>query len=169
MIDEDIERKMYWETKNILEKNGYIHYEISNFAKKGYESKHNLDCWEQKEYIGFGVSAHSYINQKRYSNIKEIESYINNIKKGETGKNIIIHEKQTKEEMEKEYMLLALRKIQGISIKEYKNKFGENPIFIYKQELEKLAKQELIEINGDYICLTKKGLDFANIVWEEFV
>ena len=60
--DEDDERKMYWETKRILEEAGYIHYEISNFAKKGYESKHNLDCWNQKEYMGFGASAHSYTN-----------------------------------------------------------------------------------------------------------
>jgi len=69
----------------------------------------------------------------------------------------------------KEYMILGLRKIEGVSIKEYKNKFGENPIFIYKKSLEKLANQTLIEIDGDYIRLTKKGLDFANIVWEEFV
>lgn len=66
-------------------------------------------------------------------------------------------------------MLLGLRKIQGISIKNYKNKFGENPIFLYKNELGKLEKQNLIKIDGDYIKLTKKGIDFANIVWEEFI
>lgn len=66
-------------------------------------------------------------------------------------------------------MLLGLRKIKGISIKEYKNKFGENPIFTYRAEISKLAKQKLLEIDGDYIKLTSKGLDFANIVWEEFV
>ena len=67
----------------------------------GYESKHNVDCWKQNEYIGFGVAAHSYLNSIRYSNITNIEEYITNIKKGEFGKNIIIHEKQTKEEMRK--------------------------------------------------------------------
>jgi len=66
-------------------------------------------------------------------------------------------------------MLLGLRKIQGISIKEYKNKFGENPIFVYKEQIAKLVKQNLLEIDGDQIKLTNKGLDFANIVWEEFV
>lgn len=66
-------------------------------------------------------------------------------------------------------MLLGLRKIQGVSVQEYKNKFAKNPIFIYRRELEKLTGQGLIEIDGDYIRLSKKGLDFANIVWEEFV
>lgn len=169
MIDEKLERKMYWETKKILEEAGYEHYEISNFAKPGHESKHNLDCWNQKEYIGLGASAHSYIDRTRYSNIEEIEKYINNIKIEKYGYNITIHEKQTKKDVGRENMLLGLRKIKGISIKEYKNKFGENPIFIYKEQIAKLVKQELLEIDGDQIKLTNKGLDFANIVWEEFV
>lgn len=105
MIDEEEERKMYWETKQILEKNGYIHYEISNFARLGYESKHNLACWNQEEYIGFGVSAHSYLNKTRYSNLENIEEYIYNIKTKEFGKNKIIHEMQT--EMEKRKRIYA--------------------------------------------------------------
>lgn len=66
-------------------------------------------------------------------------------------------------------MLLGLRKLEGVSIKNYKNKFGDNPIFVYKKELGKLINSKFIEIDGDYIRLTDKGLDFANIVWEEFV
>lgn len=66
-------------------------------------------------------------------------------------------------------MLLGLRKIDGVSINAYKNKFGENPIFTYREELEKLVEMELLEIDGEYIKLTKKGLDLANLVWEEFV
>lgn len=66
-------------------------------------------------------------------------------------------------------MLLGLRKIDGISINAYKNKFGENPIFVYKKELEKLVGEDLLEIDGEYIRLTDKGLDLANIVWGEFV
>ena len=79
---DEIERQMYWLTKKKLENAGYIHYEISNFAKKGYESKHNLSCWNQEEYIGFGVAAHSYTNNVRYSNIDSIEKYISNYKNG---------------------------------------------------------------------------------------
>ena len=74
--DEDLERNMYWYVKNTLELNGYNHYEISNFAKKGYEYKHNLDCWNQKEYMGFGASAHSYTNNVRFSNIEPLNKNV---------------------------------------------------------------------------------------------
>lgn len=167
--DEELERKMYWKVKNMLEENGYIHYEISNFAKKKYSSRHNSDCWEQKEYIGIGLAAHSYLEGIRFSNTECIEDYIENINNDNFEQNITIHEKQTKEEKQKEYMLLGLRKIEGVSIKEFKSKFGENPIFLYKQELNRLIENDLLEIDGDYIRLTNKGLDLANLVFEEFI
>lgn len=167
--EEDLERKMYWRAKELLENNGYVHYEISNFAKPNYESKHNLDCWNQKEYVGFGVSAHSYTNNVRYSNITKVEEYIANYEKDKIEDNLIFHEKQNKESKKKEYMLLGLRKLEGVSIQEFKNEFIDNPIFLYHTQLEKLVNEELLEIDGDYIKLTNKGLDFANLVWEEFV
>ena len=167
--DEELERKMYWTVKQILEANGYNHYEISNFAKQGYESKHNLDCWNQKEYIGFGVAAHSYTNGIRYSNIENLEQYIKNYEEDKTEENLVFHEKQDMETMQKEYMLLGLRKIDGVSIQEFKIKFVANPVFLYHDKLEKLVNEELVEIDGDQIKLTNKGLDLANIVWEEFV
>lgn len=167
--DEELERKMYWNVKRILEANGYNHYEISNFAKQGYESKHNLDCWNQKEYIGFGVAAHSYTNGIRYSNIENLEQYIKNYEEDKTEENLVFHEKQDMETMQKEYMLLGLRKIDGVSIQEFKIKFVANPVFLYHDKLEKLVNEELVEIDGDQIKLTNKGLDLANIVWEEFI
>lgn len=167
--EDEEERRMYWRVKEILEKNEYIHYEISNFAKKGYESKHNLDCWSQKEYIGFGAAAHSYTNGIRYSNIENMEDYIKNYETGEVAENFVFHEKQTHNMKVKEYMMLGLRKLKGISIQEFKEKFAANPIYAFKNELEKLVNENLIEIDGDYIKLTKKGLDLANLVWEEFV
>ena len=160
--DEELERNMYWYVKNTLENNGYIHYEISNFAKKEYESKHNISCWKQEEYIGFGINAHSYIDSIRYSNKESIEEYIENFNK-------IIHEKQNIEDMQKEYMLLGLRKINGISVQEFKNKFGDNPIFLFRNELSKLVEEDLLEVDGDIIKLTNKGLDLANRVWQEFI
>lgn len=167
--DEELERKMYWNVKRILEANGYNHYEISNFAKQGYESKHNLDCWNQKEYIGFGIAAHSYTNGIRYSNIENLEQYIKNYEEDKTEENLVFHEKQDMEAMQKEYMLLGLRKIDGVSIQEFKIKFVANPVFLYHDKLEKLVNEELVEIDGDQIKLTNKGLDLANIVWEEFI
>lgn len=167
LIDEETERKMYWKVKNILEQNGYNHYEISNFAKNGFESKHNLNCWKQKEYLGMGTAAHSYINKTRYSNTETIEEYINNISEGKNTK--IVHETQKESDEQKEYMLLGLRKIQGVSISKFKEKFVQNPIYIFRKELNKLVEEELVEVDIDSIKLTNKGLDFANLVWEEFV
>jgi len=167
--DEKLERNMYWYVKNFLELNGFNHYEISNFAKKGKESKHNLNCWEQKHYIGFGVSAHSYIEDKRFCNISNLEKYIKNLEKNEIKLNKIIEETQTLEDKKKEYMMLGFRKIEGISISKFKEKFVDNPIYLYRESLNKLVKEGLIEITLDNIKLTNKGLDFANLVFEEFV
>lgn len=161
--NEDEERNQYHYTKNFLELKGYKHYEISNFAKPSFESKHNLNCWKQKQYIGFGIASHSYINGVRYSNTYNLEEYLQKPFKK------IIEEKQNKEDMQKEYILLGLRMIDGISIKRFKEKFAENPIYLFRKELEKLVKEDLIEIDLDNIKLTNKGLDFANLVWEEFV
>ena len=203
-MDEDLERNMYWYVKDTLELNGYKHYEISNFAKEGKESKHNMNCWLQKEYIGIGVSAHSYINGIRYANCETIEEYIDNmeVKNSELiGKILMnaqrtyiekniennrrneekihkikqiekiyeIEEVQNIEDKKKEYMLLGLRKIEGVQISKFKEKFIDNPIFLFRKELEKLVNDGLISIDGDYIKLTNKGLDLANIVWEEFI
>ena len=161
---EDAERKMYWKVKENLEQSGYIHYEISNFSKPHYMSKHNSNCWNQKEYIGFGLAAHSYINGERKSNTENLEEYIL-----QNGAKNTVHEKQDIDAMQKEFMMLGLRKIEGVSISDFKNKFVENPIFIFRQELDTLVKQELIEIEEDNIKLTNKGIDFANVVWEQFV
>ena len=167
--DESLEREMYWKTKRMLENEGYVHYEISNFAKPGFESKHNLSCWNQEEYIGIGVAAHSYTNNVRYSNVDSIEEYINNYENGNEVDNIIFHEKQNETSKMNEFIMLGLRKINGISIQKFKNKFGNNPIYLYKDELNKLVQEELVDIDGDCIKLTEKGLDLANLVWEEFV
>lgn len=161
--EEREERQMYWKTKKRLEQNGYVHYEISNFSKAGYESKHNLNCWNQKEYIGIGVAAHSYFNLVRYSNAEQIEEYI----KDHTKK--IIHEKQNKNDQAKEFMMLGLRKIQGVKISDFKEKFIQNPVFLFHKELDKLVTKELVEVDDNNIKLTDRGLDFANLVWEEFI
>ena len=166
---EEEERSMYWKTKELLEESGYIHYEISNFAKPNYQAKHNLNCWNQKEYIGFGAGAHSYINGVRYSNISSIKKYLLNDQNRTWEKNRELHEKQNQEAKQKEYMLLGLRKIEGVSVQEFKSKFVANPIYLYHTELEKLSEEKLLEIDGDIIKLTNKGLDLANLVWEEFV
>lgn len=167
--DEDMERKMYHETKRILEKNGYNHYEISNFSKLGFESKHNMNCWNQREYLGFGLASHSYYNNIRFNNETNFWKYIAFLEEKRYNKIVELDEIQTKEDVMKEYMMLGFRKINGISISEFKSKFGIHPLFYFRFELSKLEEEDLIEIDLDQIKLTKKGLDFANLVFEEFV
>ena len=185
--DDEKERRQYHYMKNSLELKGYKHYEISNFAKPGFESKHNMNCWEQKQYVGFGVAAHSYVNGVRYANTSDLKEYLNvdnkksveNDMKNDFEVNFenkngfatikTIEEIQNKLDMEKEFMMLGLRKLDGVSISKFEQKFGENPIYLFRNELQKLVEEELIEIDLDDIKLTSKGLDLANLVWEEFV
>jgi len=167
--EEDLERNMYWYVKNTLELNGYKHYEISNFAREGYESRHNMNCWKQKEYIGIGLAAHSYRDITRYSNTSSLGEYIRNVKQENLERNRIIHEIQKEDDSKKEYMLLGLRQIDGIKISEFKEKFGDNPIYLFRNELKKLVDASLVAIDDDNIRLTNKGIDLANLVWEEFV
>lgn len=169
LLDEKIERKMYWDTKKLLEKNGYNHYEISNFSKKGFESNHNVDCWNQEEYFGFGLAAHSYFNNKRFSNIDKLDVYLENIKNEMFEKNVELHEVQDKTNKMKEFMMIGLRKIDGVKISDFEKKFRINPLFYFRFEISKLTDDDLIEVDLDNIKLTKKGLDLANQVFEEFI
>ena len=167
--DEDLERNMYWYVKNTLELNGYNHYEISNFAKLGKESRHNLNCWNQEEYIGFGVAAHSYLNGIRFSNTINVEEYIQHLENNRKEENIQIEESQSLEDKKNEFMMLGFRKIQGVDIARFKEKFIDNPIFLYREKLNKLVEEGLIEVDLNHIKLTNKGIDLANLVFEEFV
>lgn len=165
--DENLERKMYWLVKNTLEKHRYKQYEISNFSKVGYESKHNTDCWKQKEYLAFGLAAHSYIDDVRYSNTCDLSKYIQD--------NINMHNNKEVEEIQdkqikmNEFVILGLRMTNGFSIKDFEKKFGEKFEEKYKNQIDKLVKMELIQFKNNNISLSKKGIDFANIVWCEFV
>lgn len=169
LASDEVERQMYWYVKETLEKHKYHQYEISNFAKEGHESKHNMDCWNQKEYIGVGLNASSFLDNKRYSNISALEQYITNIEQNEMNKNLILEETLNEESKMNEYMMLGLRKIAGVNIQGFKNTFNVNPIVRFCKPLEKLTKEGLVQIDENSIKLTNKGIDLANLVWEEFV
>ena len=166
---EEVERQMYWYVKETLEKYKYIQYEISNFAKSGFQSHHNIDCWNQEEYIGVGIAASSFIENKRYSNISDLEEYMDNIESGMPNKNLILDEVLDFESKMNEFMMLGLRTIKGVDIKKFEQKFKINPIIKYCKILEKLNHEGLIEIDANNIKLSNKGIDLANVVWEEFV
>ena len=164
--DEETERAMYWKVKHMLEDNGYIHYEISNFAKKGFESKHNVDCWKQKEYVGFGIAAHSYLNGQRYSNTSDLNIYMNC---NDFGCIKEIDEIQSKQDKMNEFVMLGLRMIKGIDIAEFEARFKVRFEETYSEQIQRLINEELVELKDNRFYLSSKGIDFANIVWSEFI
>lgn len=158
-VDYDSFDSWYYKIKQFLEDNNYTHYETSNFAKSGYESKHNLVYWDTKPYYGFGLGASSYLENKRISNTTSITKYLTKEFDEETTT-------LSKLDMMQEFMFLGLRKLEGVSIEEFNKKFNENLFDIFDFDL---IDSELIEINDGNIRLSKKGLVRANDVLISFV
>lgn len=167
LCNEDEEYKMREELNKRLQDNGFVKYEISNYAYPGFESKHNLCYWNQEKYIGFGVNASSFFNLKRYRNTSNIDKYINGIK---NNKNIVVEtEELDKLSLMKEYIILKLRLSKGVEISEFKQKFGTDIFDIFNTEFNSLTKDNLVNITSKNISLTNRGEEVANIVWEMFV
>lgn len=164
---EDEEVQMYDLLMNTLLKHGYNHYEISNFSKDGYESKHNLTYWNNEEYYGIGAGAHGYMNGNRYSNAGPIKKYISLVET--KGSSVIESNLVSLNEKIEEEMFLGLRKLEGVSISRFQAKYKKSPFEIFGKQIELLQKQGLLEIKDRNICLTKKGLFLANEVFEKFL
>ena len=165
--NENEERLMYHKGIELLESSMYKHYEISNFAKKGYECKHNMFYWTVKPYIGIGLSAHSNINQQRYGNTGSFKDYFNdldNLKLPATYRETI--DKAT--EMS-EYMILGLRLIDGIKKNNFKDRFGIDINKAFKDKLKILHSKGLLINNVHTVKLTAKGLDLSNRVFMELL
>ena len=160
--DEDTERKMYESAKSILEEEGYKRYEISNFAKNGFECEHNLKYWNCDEYIGAGLAAHSYIDGIRYANTVSMKNYI----EGKTQEESIL---LTDKDKKSEYIIMRLRLASGIDSNEYKIRFKSNLYEDYGKIIDKYISYGLIEKNGDCYRLTDEGISVSNTVMCEFV
>jgi len=165
--DENTERQMKYLLDKKLEEAGFNRYEISNYAKHGYESKHNLKYWNQEEYLGFGAAAASFVNSIRYANISNIDKYIKNISYGLSNKETI--EEMDKLGLIKEYVILKLRLKQGVNLIEFKSRFKQDINELFKDKIDLLISQGLLEKVEDSIRLTYKGEDLANLVWQEFI
>jgi putative oxygen-independent coproporphyrinogen III oxidase len=164
---EDIEAAMYELLMVSMENQGYKQYEISNFAKPGYESKHNLVYWNNDFYYGFGAGAHSYINGKRRSNIGPLNKYINTIENGQLP--ILEEHVVTKTEQMEEEMFLGLRKTEGVSIPEFIRKFGRDPNELFKKEIDDLIRKKWLGNTDKKIFLTKQGRLLGNEVFQSFL
>ena len=158
---------MYTALNKRFKEAGYNRYEISNYSIQGYESNHNLRYWNQSLYLGFGAGASSFFGGSRYRNENSIEKYISYLDKGIS----IIAEKEDMDllSLMKEYVMLALRKIEGLDITSFKSKYKKDVYELFSEELKELINQGLLEKDGNYIHLTQRGLEVANLVWEKFV
>ncbi len=165
--NEDEEAEMYHLLIDEMEKHGFHQYEISNFAKPGYESKHNLTYWDNDHYYGFGAGAHGYINGIRQSNFGPVRKYMMPLTNGELPI-IDAHPLSEKEKWEEE-MFLGLRKVKGVSISHFMEKFGKNPLDIFQDKVNELEKRDLIMIENDHICLTRHGRFLGNEAFEAFL
>jgi oxygen-independent coproporphyrinogen-3 oxidase len=159
-IDEDLDYEMYKLINKTLKENNYINYEFSNYSKKGCESKHNLTYWNNQEYYGFGIGASGYINNVRYDNTRSYSNYINGLYIKEK------HELSNKEKIENEF-ILGFRKINGISISDFNNKYNINLLDI--EVIKKLISENKLIVENDYIRINKDYIYISNSILVEFI
>lgn len=156
---EEKEAEMYLQAAETLINAGYLHYEVSNFAKPGFESKHNLKYWEYQNYAGFGPSAHSFLNGKRWNNSRDIKKYYNELENGNLPweNEEIIGEK----EKEFEYVMLALRS-RGVNSSNYKSIFGKDFESVYRSSLNELLKKGYMVNEAGSYKFSEKGYAIAD-------
>lgn len=162
-LNEDDDRALFDVVLKETEKNEFLRYEISNFSKQGYECVHNIKYWDCDEYIGVGLNAHSYINNKRFFNTSHLEKYIS----------LEFNERETEILSEKdrisEFMFMGLRKTKGVGEEEFKRRFKCDIKSLFKNETEKFLNLNLMEYKDGFYRLTKNGLDVSNSIMCEFI
>ena len=165
--DEDTEYRMYEDVAAVLKEYGYHQYEISNYAKAGYECRHNEGYWQRKDYLGLGLGAASLLGMERFSNTSDMQEYLKNSSVPEKiRKN---RELLTREDEMAEFMFLGLRMTQGVSKKEFQEYFGTAIENIYGEVLKKYKKQGLLLEESGRIFLSREGIHVSNAVMAEFL
>lgn len=165
--DDDTVERMYDTMTAFLPAHGYARYEISNFAKPGFESRHNLSYWQDVPYLGVGAAAHSYLEGQRYENVREIPAYIEGIR---TGKGVRRQEEtMTREIAMEEFAFLALRTARGIDRARFARRFGVPLEAVYADAIAKLKRQGLLEADEAGVHLTPLGMKYGNMAFEEFL
>lgn len=157
--DEDYDADLYELTIDFLSENGFIQYEVSNFAKPGYESIHNKAYWHHQDYIGLGPSAHSFIENKRWWNYSSLKRYINEIELNQNSE--MNYEMLTQQQLQDEYIMLALRS-DGINIEDFIRRFGNDWLDKHSKDFEILKSENLIEVKHNTIKLTSKGYSICD-------
>lgn len=163
---EELEAEMFEYIIAELEKSGFEHYEISNFSKPGFESRHNLMYWDNAEYYGIGAGASGYVNGVRYKNHGPIRHYLTAVEEGNAR---ITEEHLSQREQMEEEMFLGLRKKSGVSMARFEEKFGRSFDGLYGEIVRDLVQQGLMQIEGDRVRMTKRGLFLGDTVAERFI
>lgn len=163
---EDLEAEMFEYIISEMEANGFEHYEISNFTKSGFESRHNLMYWNNDEYFGCGAGASGYLDGIRYRNRIPIQHYLKAVADGNAR---LSEEVLTKEEMMEEELFLGLRKKSGVSVSRFQEKFGLSFESRYGPVVRELQNQGLLVEDKDFVRMTKKGLFLGDSVAEKFI
>ena len=159
----DDECDMYFIASRVLTESGYEHYEISNYARPSYRSRHNSLYWNLGEYIGVGAAAHSFFGGVRYSNSDDVDEYLSSFGLNNGG------DGETKEDLAYEYAMLRLRLKDGFSLSEYKDRFGVSFTQGKEKILEKLNSEGLIVLSDDRIALTERGFYLSNSILVEIL
>lgn len=171
--DEAMDRQMYAATETMLKSAGYNRYEISNYAKKGFECQHNIIYWHRDNYLGLGLGAASLVDNQRFSNITNLKEYIDIWHHPILNKNTFFatvdYEKLSKTAQMEEFMFLGLRLINGINIEAFNKAFGENIMDVYGHVIKKHIKDHTLVFDGDYLRLTSYGIDVSNQVLCDFI
>ena len=176
------DRDMYHYAQSFLREKEYLHYEISNASRAGYQCRHNLKYWSMEHYLGMGLGAHSFMNGERFSNETDLKSYI---KAGEvagppmvttsgsvSGPFTIWNHVNSREEDISEYLFTGLRKIEGVDLNEFYARFGESIKEIYSHnwnQIERYIREEYLVNTGNQLRFTKKGIDISNTILTEFI
>ncbi|MDE5588074.1 MAG: radical SAM family heme chaperone HemW [Acetatifactor sp.] len=165
--DEDTDRELYSVTKAVLEQAGYVRYEISNYARPGFECRHNCGYWRRRDYVGFGLGAASLIDNVRFRNGENLQTYLRNPSDCREDRQVL----SIGEQME-EFMFLGLRMTEGISPEEFARCFGKSLDYVYGEVIRKNRDDGLLEWKEGVprrLALTEKGLDLANYVMAQFL
>lgn len=165
--DEDAERRMYYRTRKLLRAAGYCRYEISNYARPGFESRHNSGYWTGAEYLGMGLGASSYMGNTRFRNTRDLKTYLDS-SDNPSAMQREFHIQTAQDNME-EFMFLGLRMMKGIHTGEFHSRFGKTIDAVYGDVIARLAGQGLIARDQDRLRLTDYGIDVSNAVLAEFL
>ena len=152
---------MYYLAAERLAFFGYSHYEISNYAKPGYECRHNLKYWRNEEYVGLGLGAHSYYRGKRFSNTCDVKEYLSG--------NCTRYVCEEPADEEYEFVMLRLRLREGFSLSEYRSRFGRDFLDGRQDSLKRMARLGYVKLSRDRLSLTERGFYVSNSILTELI